>query len=348
MVYAKEGKVVNLAIGTAHGRIRHILTEAADKLVYKCTWLPEHFLPREFTNSSAFFYSREYSIDELDWDEILRYYYHPYESESLRVDGNQVLVCVSKSQNIWFSYDKVQFELNAFIMKDIIEYRYVYAEVSFYYPDQIEFRFNPYHDPNNGRFISGPSGFSGICLVKAKEGTGYEEYDGKYVRLEKGQIVEVVEYYVPESQKTESMTEQEIIESYKARNVTHLSDTERKQVRDDTGWPDEIIDYIEDMEQYEVYKTAALQYALVNGRPCLVKDIDLDYVDPGLGLINRELLKKGQAPYDHKSGMRIVIHHMRQEHNAPFVELTEEEHKNSVLHKHNNDPSASEIWISLR
>ena len=94
------------------------------------------------------------------------------------------------------------------------------------------------------------------------------------------------------------------------------------------------------MDQYAVYKKAGLHYAVVNGRQCLVvKNIDLEYVDHELGLLNSELLKKGQAPYDSKTGKRIVIHHMRQEHNAPFAELTEDEHKDSTLHKHNDDPS---------
>lgn len=135
------------------------------------------------------------------------------------------------------------------------------------------------------------------------------------------------------------MTEQEIIESYKKRNITHLNETDRQKVRDETGWPDEIIDYIEDMEQYEVYKNADLHYAVVNGRPCLVKDIHPDYVDSKKEISNKDWMKKGHAPYDYKTGQKIELHHMRQEHNAPFVELTVEEHKASVLHKHNDETS---------
>ena len=55
---------------------------------------------------------------------------------------------------------------------------------------------------------------------------------------------------------------------------TAIDTKQQEQVRNETGWPDEIIDYIEDMEQYEVYKNAGLHYGVVNGRPCLVKDID--------------------------------------------------------------------------
>ena len=85
----------------------------------------------------------------------------------------------------------------------------MYAGVYFLYPDEVELRFNPYHVPHNGRFISGPSSFSGICLIRANGDSDYADYDGKYVGVEKGQIVEVVEDYIPVRQKITSMKKQD-------------------------------------------------------------------------------------------------------------------------------------------
>ena len=77
------------------------------------------------------------------------------------------------------------------------------------------------------------------------------------------------------------------------------------------------------MDQYAVYKNAGLHEAEIDGRKCLVKDIDLDYVDPKTGLTNRELMEKGRSPYDAATGEKIELHHMGQKHDGPFVELCE-------------------------
>lgn len=123
-----------------------------------------------------------------------------------------------------------------------------------------------------------------------------------------------------------------------------LTDTERQKIKEETGWSDEIINHIDSWEQYEkVYKNAGLHEANINGRPCLVKDIDWDYRNPKDGKTNRELVAEGKAPYDSKTGERIELHHMGQDKNSPFAELTENtEHgdgNHSVLH-----PSEGESW----
>ncbi|MEI3305619.1 MAG: HNH/ENDO VII family nuclease [Dysosmobacter sp.] len=90
------------------------------------------------------------------------------------------------------------------------------------------------------------------------------------------------------------------------------------------------------MEQYEVYKNAGLHEAEINGRKCLIKDIDMDYVDPKTGLTNRELMEKGRPPIDAKTGETIQLHHMGQDFNSPFAELcANSEHgdgKDAILH----------------
>lgn len=115
-----------------------------------------------------------------------------------------------------------------------------------------------------------------------------------------------------------------------------LSHEEKEKIKKETGWSDEIIDHIENMEQYEIYKNADLHEAEINGKKCLVKNIDMDYVDPKTGLTNRELMQKGRSPIDSKTGEKIELHHMGQDKDGPFAELCENsEHgdgNHSILH----------------
>lgn len=123
-----------------------------------------------------------------------------------------------------------------------------------------------------------------------------------------------------------------------------LTDKEKIAIKKETGWSDEIIDCIKDMEQYEIYKKADLVEAEVNGRECLVKrELDLDYVSEKTiddehpdGISNRDLMKEGNSPYDAKTGEKIELHHMGQKYDSPFAELCENsEHgdgKHGILH----------------
>lgn len=122
-----------------------------------------------------------------------------------------------------------------------------------------------------------------------------------------------------------------------------LTDEEIIRIKNETGWPDEIIKYIDNMDQYEIYKKADLHAVMIDGRLCLVKDIDMDYVDPKTGKTNRELMNDGRSPIDSKTGERIELHHMGQKYDAPFAELNEKsEHgdgNDKTLH-----PNSAESW----
>lgn len=117
---------------------------------------------------------------------------------------------------------------------------------------------------------------------------------------------------------------------------TGLAENEKAEIIKETGWPAEIVNCIESMDQCEVYKNAELHEAEIDGRKCLVKNIDMDYVDPKTGLTNRELMEKGRAPIDAKTGESIELHHMGQNFNSPFAELcANSEHgdgKDAILH----------------
>ena len=61
---------------------------------------------------------------------------------------------------------------------------------------------------------------------------------------------------------------------------TPLTSRDRSQLKEETEWSDDVIEHIETKEQADIYKNANLTETEVNGRKCLVKDIDMDYVDP--------------------------------------------------------------------
>lgn len=132
--------------------------------------------------------------------------------------------------------------------------------------------------------------------------------------------------------------EKEFVESKTSDvfEINKLSDNERKQIREETGWSNKIIDYIETMDQYKIYKEAELHEVELDGRLCLVKNIDMDYVDPKTGMTNRELMELGRSPIDSKTGEKIELHHMGQSYDAPLAELCENsEHgdgNHGVLH----------------
>lgn len=114
-----------------------------------------------------------------------------------------------------------------------------------------------------------------------------------------------------------------------------LTDADRAKIKEETGWSDEIIDAIESMEEYEIYKNAGLQEAEIGEKKCLIRsDIDWDQKDL-FGKTNRERAAEGHAPLD-KNGKPIQLHHIGQHADSPLAELTFEEHRcggnDSILH----------------
>lgn len=112
-----------------------------------------------------------------------------------------------------------------------------------------------------------------------------------------------------------------------------LSKEQKERIKKETGWSDEIIDHIKNWDQYEIYKNAGLHEENVNGRPCLLKDIDMDYVDDKTGMTNRELMEKGRSPIDSKTGEKIELHHIGQDFDSPFAELCENSEHGDGNHK---------------
>lgn len=102
------------------------------------------------------------------------------------------------------------------------------------------------------------------------------------------------------------------------------------------NWSECITSKIETKTQMHIFLNASLTEGFVNGRACLMKKIDMDYIDTKTGMTNRERMAKGLSPFDADSHEKIELHHIGQEFDSPFAELTaDSEHGNgnhSVLH----------------
>jgi hypothetical protein len=162
----------------------------------------------------------------------------------------------------------------------------------------------------------------------------------------KGTIIEPPDIHFVEQTSYQSLLEQNSLLSSDVpapeANQDHLEKeskgltTEQKdEIREATGWSDEIIDAIGSMEEYEIYKNAGLKEAEVNGRKCLIReDIDLDYEDED-GISNRERMKRGLSPLTN-SGEVVELHHIGQKADSPLAELSFSEHhsggNDTILH----------------
>lgn len=113
-----------------------------------------------------------------------------------------------------------------------------------------------------------------------------------------------------------------------------LTDAEKLQVKRATGWSNEIVDYLDSMEEYQIYKNAGLSEFEIGGETCLIREINFAQMDPW-GCRNMERVLAGLAPID-QSGYPIELHHIGKRGDSPLAELTHEEHHmhghSAILH----------------
>ena len=114
-----------------------------------------------------------------------------------------------------------------------------------------------------------------------------------------------------------------------------LTEEQKRDIKNRTGWSDEIIDSIGSMEEAEIYIKAGLVEAEINGKKCLIRsDIDMDQKDED-GITNRERMERGLPPIT-KNGDKVELHHIGQKPDSPLAELTTDEHRGvgnyTILH----------------
>lgn len=129
--------------------------------------------------------------------------------------------------------------------------------------------------------------------------------------------------------------------------------TSNKQIlKQRTNWPDEIIDSIASMEEAEIYINAKLKAARIGNRWALIRS-DINWSDYSVrrnGWLknkladyskwvdynNADLIGEGFPPRD-VNGDPYELHHIGQQQDSPFAELTWAEHmgegNNTILHK---------------
>ena len=133
-------------------------------------------------------------------------------------------------------------------------------------------------------------------------------------------------------------------------NMFKTSDTWRINVKRRTGWSDEIISALRSKEEAQIYIAARLVEKRVNGRSALVnptidgrafncrkewlKEKLADY-DRWKDYNNADLMGEGYPPRD-SNGDPYELHHIGQQQDSPFAELTWQQHmgdgNNAILH----------------
>lgn len=119
------------------------------------------------------------------------------------------------------------------------------------------------------------------------------------------------------------------------KETKELTAEQKKEIKERTGWSDEIIDSIGTMEEAEIYMRPNRIECEVNGKKCLImNDIDPDQEDED-GITNRERMERGRPPIT-KNGEEVELHHIGQKPDSPLAELTMEEHRgagnDTILH----------------
>lgn len=101
----------------------------------------------------------------------------------------------------------------------------------------------------------------------------------------------------------------------------------RKKIHDHCPYTAAISEFITSLEELVLYRNLNLQETYIT-RPCLIREIDYDLYIASEGKTNYELMKSGSSPYafDKLEG-KIELHHIGQQKESPFAELTVEEHK---------------------
>lgn len=131
---------------------------------------------------------------------------------------------------------------------------------------------------------------------------------------------------------------------------TELTTIQQQDIMRRTGWSMNVVGCIRSMAEAHIYMNAHLVEACIGGRPALIrKDIDwsafncrLDWLKEKLAdwkkwydYNNADLIGEGWPPRD-GNGDPYELHHIGQQQDSPFAELTWQEHmgdgNNAILH----------------
>lgn len=116
----------------------------------------------------------------------------------------------------------------------------------------------------------------------------------------------------------------------KGGTLNGLTMNEAAMIQKESGYPIDIIKQFHSVDEYEIYKKSNLFAKTINGKKALVRKIDLNFASEqadGSKMTNLELMKKGRAPIDPKTGKAYQLHHIGQKNDGSLAILTESEHQ---------------------
>lgn len=118
---------------------------------------------------------------------------------------------------------------------------------------------------------------------------------------------------------------------YGAAKQTSFTINEYAKIQQETGYPLDVIKQFHTMDEYQAFKNANLQPAMVGNKTALIKtDIDLNRID-AKGRTNLERMQQGSAPKD-SNGISYELHHVGQKKDGTLAILSQSEHDNPAIH----------------
>ena len=147
----------------------------------------------------------------------------------------------------------------------------------------------------------------------------------------------------------------EELRKIKTKICTLNAKRQKERIEKISPYSKDIASYIRRYDELNLYCSLQLRESFLT-RPSLVADIDPELWISSENATNLELMSKGNAPYLFNApDGKIELHHIGQDYNSPFAELTREEHSiyNSILHLFDeaswrNDPDAERIFSAER
>lgn len=118
-----------------------------------------------------------------------------------------------------------------------------------------------------------------------------------------------------------------------------LTLNEAAQIQRETKYSLKLIKTFHSVEEAEIYEGSGLVEKVINGKPALIRSIDLSYETElsGKMVTNLERMKRGFPAIDPKTGKAYELHHIGQKVDSPLAILTKKEHTENykILHDTN-------------
>lgn len=118
-----------------------------------------------------------------------------------------------------------------------------------------------------------------------------------------------------------------------------LTLNEAAQIQRETKYSLKLIKTFHSVEEAEIYEGSGLVEKVINGKPALIRSIDLSYESELAGetVTNLERMKRGYPAIDPETGKAYELHHIGQKVDSPLAILTKKVHteNNKILHDTN-------------